>query len=299
MNIKNLLIEHYNINAIEKIEKTKFGSGNTYIIITPKKKYLLKDNCKKEDINIYNLIKEKETDAIFPNMYQNNEFNYVTENTYVLFEYVDGETFIKFDEEKTLKAINKIKILNKILRNIKVNLNIENDWDRIRDNDYLLNNVIRRIDTMILSKEYKLLIGECIKYLIENRSFLLKEHCQLIHIDLGPDNFIVKDNEIISIIDFTPGYSLELLSLAHFIYWNYFWFDNNYSKEKLKTYLKEYYGEVDIKDKIKEFNISIIIACLYRVLGPLFNMEIHGLIDVSILNKRFSILKWTKNNLLI
>lgn len=296
MNLIEMLSENYDINNIERIEKTKYGSGNTFIVTTNHNKFLLKNNCKYEDIEIYHYVKfDIKT---FPKIYQNNKSEYLTNNSFVLYEFIDGDTFIRFDEKMTLVAIKKIKELNDSLKliNEDINLKIENDWDKIRMNRYLLENVSERLLSIDISAEWKKIILVCIDYLKENKSMLNIENYQLVHIDLGPDNFLVKDNGIVSILDFAPAINLELMSLAHFLYWNYFWFETELSKNKLKEYLRMYNGDYCNKEVERFFELSLVIACLYRAIGLLFDMENHGSINTLRLEKRIGILKWIKDN---
>jgi len=231
---------------------------------------------------------------------KNNKSEYLTNNSFVLFEFIDGETFIRFDEEMTLIAIKKIKELSDSLKliNKEINFKIENDWDKIRENKFLLDDASERIITLDISEEWKELILECINYLKENSEVLNSETYQLVHIDLGPDNFLVKDKNIISILDFSPANNLELMSLAHFIYWNYFWFEIAFSKEKLNEYLRVYFGGICSDETEKILEISLVIACLYRVIGLLLDMENQGSISISRLEKRINILYWTRDYLI-
>lgn len=296
MNISEMLSQNYDINGIVKIDKTKYGSGNTYVITTDDHKYLLKDNCKKEDVEIYHYIKSYKT--TIPKIYQNNKSEHLTANAFLLYEYIDGITVNKFNEKMTQVAIKKIKELNDYLKLIDKNivLRVENDWDKIRANEYLVEYVPERIMTMEFCDEWKVLILDCINYLKKNNEVLNRDHYQLVHIDLGPDNFLVKDNRIVSILDFTPSINFELMSLAHFAYWNYLWFETNPSKRKLKEYLRLYNGDTIDEEVETFFKLSLIIACLYRVVGLLFDMENQGSIDTVRLLRRINILEWIKKN---
>ena len=299
MIIEEMLKKHYNIENISNVQKTVYGSGNTYIVSTPEKKYMLKSKCKVEDAEIYRMIEKENICANIPKPYWNSKDDILTESSFILYEFYEGETLSMFDDAMVTQAIVEIKNLNNQLKLIRDTMcfKVTNDWDRIRDNDYILNELYGRITKLEMLYEWKTTIIRSIEYLKENKELLNSENYQLIHLDLGPDNFLVNGNIITKVLDFTPGYNLELLSLAQFVYWNYFWNKEVFEEQKVNDYLRHYCDKKDVEKLQHEFNLSIILACLYRVVGLLLDMERSQKIECSRLEKRMKILNWNLNRL--
>lgn len=107
---------------------------------------------------------------------------------------------------------------------------------------------------------------------------------------MGADNFIFKDDKIISIIDFTPEFNHEVYSLCQFIYWNYLWNTTDINKNKINNFLRIYNEDSEINIENDIFYILLLNAALYRIVGPLLDMFNRNINDFSGLKKRFSIL---------
>jgi Ser/Thr protein kinase RdoA (MazF antagonist) len=299
LNLNKLLSENYNIGNIINIQKTKHGSGNTHIVNTSNQQCILKDKCRFRDIQVEQLLNDININILYPGMILNNNQEYLTNNEYVLYEYIDGETYKKFGNNLTKKAVEFIADMNKALNRIEgdVSLPIENDWDKISDESYLLNNTLDRVDLIKIPNDWKELIKDCMDYLNKNYEILKNQNKQLIHIDPGPNNFLIKNNEIAAILDFTAAINHELLSLSQFVYWNYLWFEEDIDLKTIQNYLKTYYNGNYSRESELLFYLKIIEACLYRILGPLFEMEKENNIDQDKLQKRVKLLKWSKMHL--
>jgi hypothetical protein len=110
------------------------------------------------------------------------------------------------------------------------------------------------------------------------RDSITKLPKQLIHGDLGADNFLMCGNMVTSIIDFTPQIASEIYGLCQFLYWNVLWQEE--STASLHTWAKVYSEEVDKET----FDCCMLQAALYRVVGPLLN-------GVTTVNKRVQLLE--------
>ena len=106
---------------------------------------------------------------------------------------------------------------------------------------------------------------------------------QLIHSDLGPDNFLFNGDDVYSIIDFTPEYENEIYSLCQFCYWNYFWISIE-NEQLINDCLKIYYQRNASEVEKKIFNIFMVKAALFRVAGVIMAGNKN-------LDNRFNILK--------
>ncbi len=277
MDLDKLLKKNYGIEAIQ-IEKTHFGSGNTYYIKTMTDEFLAKFNNRKEFIAIYEkieplLTKEnlKQSKIIKTKRSQNSIDNFV------LYEYIKGETHQKLTEIKLNNAIIYMKKYHTILKRFpfkQEDLPINTAWDKARLDDFIkTDDSDIRIGLEILTKQRELI------------NVLPK---QLIHSDLGPDNFLFIENEVESIIDFTPFYHHEYYALAQFLYWNYLWINPKINKEEIDQYLFIYQNEVT-KSQQHLFYLLILQVAIYRIHGII--LENSG----KSIQKRLIILKQVLN----
>ncbi|MDF2935492.1 MAG: hypothetical protein K0Q90_865 [Paenibacillaceae bacterium] len=88
---------------------------------------------------------------------------------------------------------------------------------------------------------------------------------QLVHGDLGSDNFLFQGDTVCSVIDFTPEIASELYGLCQFLYWNVLWQEE--SASSLYAWGKRYSEQPDEE----LFNCFMLQASLFRVTGPLLN----------------------------
>ncbi|WBW95130.1 phosphotransferase [Oceanirhabdus sp. W0125-5] len=303
MDIKNLVKEHYEIGLITDIKKTTFGSGNTFIIETENEKYIAKVNNKANEIKIYNDIQKLVSLSGIkqPRVILTKYKELITPFGLVLYEYINGETLAEFDDQTELKALNYMFKYNQELKKIHIEENefqIENDWDRIKSLDYVCNEVPKRISDLNIEPKFKEELLSGISVLSKYKIFLDNMDKQIIHSDLGADNFLVSNREICAIIDFSPEINNELYSLAHFTYWNYMWRAEKFEKKVINGYLDNYYEQNNSKNHKQEFYLLLLQASIFRVLGPLFEISRSKSQDFSRLDKRMELMRWIKKELI-
>lgn len=222
----------------------------------------------------------------------NNNSIMASEGT-VLYEYIDGDIKSSLNEKQTENAIKYIKKYNKALSLIPFkneDLTIRNHWDKAKSLDFLIDELPDYLLKLELEMQDKRNICDALEILSENRAKIEQLNRQMIHSDLGPDNFIFKGDEIISIIDFTPEFNNEAYSLCQFIYWNYLWSTTNIDKSRINNYLMLYNEDSDVNIDNDIFYILLLNAALYRIVGPLLDMFNRNVNDYSGLKKRFYIL---------
>lgn len=194
----------------------------------------------------------------------------------VLYEWIAGDTCKVFSEVQTIQAIKYIKKYFEALRSFPINdikLKRQNAWDDAQSLEFLLDKLP---DTGIFSVSPS--IAEATARLSKIRDLITKLPKQLIHGDLGADNFLMRGNMVTSIIDFTPQIAPEMYGLCQFLYWNVLWHEE--SAASLHTWAKVYSEEVD---KVT-FDCCMLQAALFRVVGPLLN-------GITTVNKRVQLLE--------
>lgn len=288
-NLKELLQNNFDIGEIIDIQETQFGSGGTFLVETYRGRYIGKTKNKPGEVELYNLVQKylRGSEINQPELIPARSGKLLGEDGIALFEYIPSNTLKQFKGEMERKAINYIYGYNQELKKIplaEVNLGLENDWDRLRSLNYICAEARKRIKSTSLQEDWKNAILEGIEVLAENQDELAQLPHQLIHSDLGADNFLVSAGDIIAVIDFSPDINNELYSLAHFTYWNYLWLAKELKKEALQAHLN-YYGNT-VHERV--FFLLLLQASILRVLGPLFEKKLQHL------EKRVKIMDWLK-----
>ncbi len=302
MNIKALLKKHYQIGRITDIRKTVYGSGNTFIVMTEADSFIVKFNNKEYEIELYNLVQRllKRVRINHPRVIKLTSGDLIGPDGIVMFEYIKGETLEQFNKNIEIKALKYISKYNQELKNVNIDhieLKVISDWDRIRSLDYICSGVPKRIIDIKIYKEWKEVLLHGIEILNNNKNYINKLPKQLIHSDLGADNFIILDEEIHAIIDFSPDIKNELCPLSHFIYWNYMWCNEKLEKRVIDQYFENYYSNFDTERINKDLYFLLLQASIFRVLGPLFEISKSENPDYRRLNKRIDLIRWIKNEL--
>lgn len=294
MEIIKILNDNYKLNTIINIEKTERGSGNTYNVETKQNKYIAKLNERRDFVDIYKKVQtilEKEgfvSSRIIKTKYD----RYMTRQGIVLYEYIYGNFYNRLSKIQIEKTIKYIRRYNKALRLVpfsKNEIDIKNYWDKSKSIDFMVNNFYLYFKETNIFSKYKKDINMSLSMLVENRDKFRKLKKQLIHSDLGADNFIYNKDEVKAIIDFTPDYNHEIYSLCQFVYWNYLWDCQNLKWSNIYNFLEIYNLNSTKKIKKEIFNLLLVYAALYRIIAT-FMIKFHGNKDYSTLEKRFFIL---------
>lgn len=295
MDLFKIIERNYDLKPIRKIELTKNGSGNTFLVQTEQEKYIAKVNERNDFVHIYEKVQNKlnQIDILKSRIIKTNNNLNMTLEGIVLYEYIDGENNISLSEKQIENAIKYIKKYNKALSLISFKneeLINKNHWDKAKSLDFIVDELPNLLLKLELKMQDKRNIYYVIDILSKNKALIAKQNKQLIHSDLGADNFIFKGDKIISIIDFTPEFNHEFYSLCQFIYWNYIWHTPYINKSQINNYLRVYNEDSDINIENDMFFILLLNAALYRIVGPLLDMFSRNINDYSGLKKRFSIL---------
>ena len=291
MNLNGIIAENYDIPPIVRLSATENGSGNTYLISTDTKKYIAKINERTDFLSIYAksyqvlICNDLQMSAIIKT--KNGDLS--TDDGVALYEFIEGTSLLAMDLPQMKSAIHYVHRFNEILRTVSFSPDeIENKtvWDFAKSIDFLAGKFMNEY-LSLFSGEGKTELITAIHILITNREKLEAQPCQLIHSDLGSDNFIFCNNQVLSIIDFTPEYANEWYSLCQFLYWNLFWQKNHVIWMDIEQFLCMYNCGYE-KDIILLF---LIKAAVYRLSAPIADAINNNRTDSIYLEKRIEILK--------
>jgi Ser/Thr protein kinase RdoA (MazF antagonist) len=292
--LNEIIKNNYDLANIIKIHKTMNGT-NAYFIETKQEKYIAKMNERMDFIHIYEKVQNtlKQMNLLQSSIIKTNQGGIMTSEGVVLYEFIDGDNYNTLSKSQSESAVKYSRIYNKALKLVPFKneeLLMKNHWDKARSIDFMVNEFPDFLSKIELEIKDKNNIYDVINLLSKNITWMEKQDKQLIHSDLGADNFIFKGVKVISIIDFTPDYNHELYSLCQFIYWNYLWHASSISKAEINNYLRMYNLDSDIDIEKDMFRLLLLKAALYRIVGPLIDIDNRNIKDYSGLKKRFYIL---------
>lgn len=223
------ILKEYNIGNVIDVSRPQYGSNNTLIIKTANRKYVLKANQRIDYIKIQNVVNEElgEVDRVINKIIPTRDGKLLSYKHYALYDYMDGYVYNKLSDEQLVNALEYMATFNKKLSIIdisKVKFTEHNIWDKSRSLEYIVNDFEDDLINLKLTDDYLNKFQDIIRFIKNQRHTITTINNQIIHGDLGADNFIFdSNNQVIGIIDFTPEVANEHYSLAHFIYWNYLW----------------------------------------------------------------------------
>lgn len=274
MELLAVLTENYTIGKIDCIEPTEYGSGNSFFVFTAGPKYVAKLNERPDFISIYDKVQHRLNPIGLrqSRIIRTKDDQISTSDGVVLYEFINGSSHKNLTETQVRNALKYLRQYNLQLENVPFNpgeLLRLNHWDKARSLDFLTGELPAIIKSASIEADAKSTMLNASRLLAGNKELLLVNR-QLVHADLGPDNFLFAEDEVSAIIDFTPDYQHELYSLAQFIYWNCLWpgkgLDN---QEILDIYFD---GNVDELNK-SILNLTLVQASLFRVIGPLLDQS--------------------------
>lgn len=295
MSLKETLVKNYNIGPIIEVKRTENGSGSTYFVESEQGNYIAKMNERNDFVNIYDKVQLElnENGILQSKIIKTNENMIMTKDGLVLYEFIDGDNLKKLNKEQLVNAIKYTRKYNEALRRVPFRgeeIKFKNHWDSARSIDFITNEFPNYLAKAKIDIKNKQKIYDAIEILSTNKEKMAHQKKQLIHSDLGPDNFMFRNNEVISIIDFTPEYNHELYSLSHFVYWNYLWNNQRIDNEGINSCLRIYDANYIQEGDRVIFYLLLVRAALFRIIGPVMEILKRSNEDYTRLKKRFEIL---------
>lgn len=291
MNLYEIITHNYSIPPIISIVPTEKGSGNSYLITTKEKAYIAKTEERTDFLYLY--------EKIYNELIENNFYaslliktknkRLYTKERISLYEYLEGDTLDVLDFTQMKNALFYIHKLNRVFKNIPISpleIDVKNVWDYAKSIEFMEGPFSQNYLPHIAG-EHKVQLTNAINILVINKKKIAQLSCQLIHSDLGADNFLFCKNDVLSVIDFTPEYANEWYSICQFLYWNLFWRNDNVTWGEVDLYLTSYENNYS-RDTIQ---LLLVKAALYRIAAPVADMLDRGGTAYLRLRKRFDILK--------
>ena len=257
MGAKDYIESHFGITVI-KITPTVKGSGSTFDVITDTGRFIAKYGVRPDYISI-----QRKAHPVLEQAGLKQARIIFHDEQFTLYEWLDGDGNGTLTPERMHNSVLYISRYLEALKSVSVNeteIMRINAWDDAKSLDFLLDefpNYAEYITDPCLSA--------AVGHLYEHRQLIDRQPKQLVHGDLGADNFLFVGNDVGAIIDFTPEIVSDLYGLCQFLYWNVLWQENNPSS--LHKWADLYSSDIDYE----VLDLFMIQAALFRVVGPLLN----------------------------
>jgi len=270
-NLIEMINRNYDIGTIIGVKQTHKMNEHTFFVDTASTKYVLKTNVRPDFALIQDKVSAFLTERGFCQSFiLRNKYNrLISEDLFIIYSFVDGNIYDWLSDVQFLNALKYVKTLNECIKDIPFNpseIVDLNNWDKAKSVNFLINEF--EYSHLPISKSDIALLDRGICILRENKDLISNTPKQLIHSDLGADNFIFDGDEVRSIIDFTPEYENELYSLCQFLLWNYYWVGRG-DDDRVKHYLDIYYRDDAAGYDFDLYKIYILKTILFRIAGPL------------------------------
>lgn len=163
-----------------------------------------------------------------------------------------------------------------------------NGWDDAQSLDYLLKQFPLQLADMPLTEVDRAVLAGAVDRLRIEQIRLQTLQRQLIHADLGPDNFLFDGSQVTAVIDFTPAYDCPLYAVAQFVYWNDLYPNpctpRNVLLERLHAFAPGAWSDGLMM-------AMLLRATLYRAAGPLLEMAHAGDVHQTRLRPRIECIR--------
>jgi len=262
MDAKSFVKKHYGIDALAV---SKHPSKDVWLIKAENEIFVLKDNQRYDFLTIEEEANQVlERHHIVTRKIIKNNLGYLCTGSFALFTYVPGTYKDNFNMDEIDSSLTFLAEYNKALAKVsKHEIDKINEYDEVKEIDYIVNTLPLEIDSYQADLYQKAMLKEAVQVITDNKDLLESLPKQLIHADLGADNFLFYKNAIYSIVDFTPDYDAEEYALAEYVYWCIY-HNETWDYEKINNIKNSYFKKSGLKDN-NAFYPLLVKAALIRV----------------------------------
>lgn len=274
--LDKILSEYSLGNVIEIIEPDN-GSGEVYIIKTINKSYVLKNSQRSDFVEVYKTIYDVLTgeNIRINKIVRTKNSELISSQNSIVLDYIEGDVKKEFDYSHLRKAIKYLVDFNNVISVVKIDeirLDSINVWDYAKSMQYVsrvLSDTFKSDDLLkIFNDRVSNIVNFINEYLLD---FQIGDN-QLIHSDLGADNFVLRNDEFIGVIDFTPDIDSKHYSFAHFMYWNCLWNNSDIVYSDINMIFDIYKDYCIEKYSDKDLLLYLIKASIYRFAAPTLSL---------------------------
>lgn len=288
----------FDVDTILGVSVLPGGSADCYLVCTVSGSYVLKQTGRADFLQVINRMAQTMNEQGYrqARVIRTKSGCLLTAEGYALLEFIPGEVPDTLSDAQSGAVLQYLGGFNRALSTVAVASNeLQNGsvWDKAKSLDFLCQELASSEGLKALDAAGASLLLRANAALCQQAARLERVPKQLVHSDLGPGNIVFQGPDVYSIIDFTPEYEHPLYSLAQFLYWTRFHPQGNTTSAGLRSALTIYYHG-DEKLAGQDLNLLLLYllkASLFRVVGPLLQMQEAGTVNPQRLHKRLAVLR--------
>ncbi len=136
-------------------------------------------------------------------------------------EFLPGAIVLRPTSRQTLATMRYVGAYHRELADLPGTFtpDAESLWQRVANPDYLVGELPGLLTRYELASQAGSAAVGAFEILHQARTRLVGLPRQVVHGDIGPDNVLMQENEVVSIVDFTPYYESALFAACTALYW--------------------------------------------------------------------------------
>jgi Ser/Thr protein kinase RdoA (MazF antagonist) len=136
-------------------------------------------------------------------------------------ELLPGAIVLRPTRRQAVAAMRHVGAYHRQLADLPGTFTPDNDslWQRVADPDYLVGELPGLLARYDVGRRDEPAVMQALGTLNRARSRLAGLPRQVVHGDVGPDNVLMEENEVVSIVDFTPYHESALFAACTALYW--------------------------------------------------------------------------------
>ena len=272
------ITEEFNLG--EYLEQESIGVSGRGIVslATTTGRYVAKPGKDEQNAMLYSEVERtlNGKDIRQARIFNRPDGSFLSSDGYAVYEFINGTTHHNLTPVLVNAALAFLAGYNAALAEIAIPatvISLDDPWNQAASLSFLTDKAPYLIDEFATTSEVKNIIVQSIDFLSERKT-QLNGPIQLIHGDAGPDNFLISDDRVTTIIDFSPHAATELFSLCQFFFWVFLWRKETTAaaSDIKRSVLLFHEKRPDFFIAKGELHTTLVFVCTYRLLGPLLSM---------------------------
>jgi homoserine kinase type II len=214
------VLTEYSVGEVIAAGPVPAGSDLARRVVTGRGSYLLKPAYRQADVELQAEVATLLTARGIrqPRLEPTRSGGYVTRSGYFLQELLPGVSPTRPTPAQTTAAMRHVAAYHLALGELPVSYEPDRGslWVRVTDPDFLLAELPGLLARNGLADRAP---GLALDYLRRSQAGLAALPRQIVHGDIGPDNFLMTGDEVIALVDFTPHLQPVLFAAATALYW--------------------------------------------------------------------------------
>jgi len=188
-------------------------------------------------------------------------------------EYLPGQIWLRPTKTQILATMRHLADYHEALGQVAVPENLltaDTLWTRVASAEYLIQELPGLFDRFGPPAGGQRLVAAALGQVESSLTLIKTLPRQLVHGDVGPDNVLIDEDEVVAIIDFTPHYQPVMFAVASAVYWTAVYGNTEPDPNAIWTSLMAAAGSGDWTEvELAVWPSMLLIEALRRLATPL------------------------------